>query len=38
MAAAEEHLAAAGCATVPLASGGMYFQDPFGLIFDIIER
>lgn len=38
MAAAKEHLPAAGCATVWLPSGGMYFKDPFGLVFDIIQR
>ncbi len=38
LAAAKEHLAAAGCETVLLDSGGMYFKDPFGLVFDIIQR
>ncbi len=38
LAAAREHLAKAGCETEQLASGGVYFKDPFGLVFDIIER
>jgi catechol 2,3-dioxygenase-like lactoylglutathione lyase family enzyme len=39
-AAARHHLEAAGCKTVSAGShsGAVYFQDPFGLIFDIIER
>jgi catechol 2,3-dioxygenase-like lactoylglutathione lyase family enzyme len=36
--AAKEHLANARCETVALESGGMYFKDPFGLVFDIIQR
>ena len=36
--AAKEHLANAGCETVELESGGMYFKDPFGLVFDIVQR
>jgi len=38
LAAAKKHLAAAGCDTVQLDSGGVYFADPFGLTFDIVER
>lgn len=38
LAAAKEHLADAECETVELESGGMYFKDPFGLVFDIIQR
>jgi catechol 2,3-dioxygenase-like lactoylglutathione lyase family enzyme len=38
LAAAKGHLAEAGCETVELESGGMYFKDPFGLVFDIIQR
>ncbi len=38
LAAAKDHLASAGCDTVQLASGGVYFKDPFGLVFDIIQR
>jgi catechol 2,3-dioxygenase-like lactoylglutathione lyase family enzyme len=39
-AAARRHLEAAGCKTVPAGahSGAVYFVDPFGLVFDIIER
>jgi catechol 2,3-dioxygenase-like lactoylglutathione lyase family enzyme len=39
-AAARRHLEASGCKTV--SAGGhsvaVYFQDPFGFVFDIIER
>ena len=38
LAADKEHLDAAGCETVHLANGGVYFKDPFGLVFDIIQR
>jgi catechol 2,3-dioxygenase-like lactoylglutathione lyase family enzyme len=39
-AAARRHLEASGCKTVSAGShsGAVYFQDPFGLVFDIIER
>jgi catechol 2,3-dioxygenase-like lactoylglutathione lyase family enzyme len=39
-AAARRHLEAAGCKTVSAGahSGLVYFQDPFGLVFDIVER
>ncbi len=39
-AAARAHLEAAGCKPVTAGSGSAttYFQDPFGLVFDIIER
>lgn len=39
-AAARAHLEAAGCRTVPVGidPNAVYFQDPFGLVFDIIER
>jgi catechol 2,3-dioxygenase-like lactoylglutathione lyase family enzyme len=39
-ATARRHLEAAGCRTLSAGahSGAVYFQDPFGLIFDIIER
>jgi extradiol dioxygenase family protein len=39
-AAARQHLEAAGCTTVSAGghAGAVYFQDPFGLVFDIIER
>jgi catechol 2,3-dioxygenase-like lactoylglutathione lyase family enzyme len=39
-AARRKHLEAAGCKIVPAGthSGAVYFQDPFGLVFDIIER
>jgi catechol 2,3-dioxygenase-like lactoylglutathione lyase family enzyme len=39
-AAARRHLEAAGCKVVSAGghSGAVYFQDPFGLVFDIIER
>ena len=38
--AARRHLEAAGCKLVSAGahSGAVYFQDPFGLVFDIIER
>ncbi len=31
-------LQVAGCEVETLASGGRYFRDPFGLVFDIVER
>ena len=39
-AAARRHLEAAGCKTVAAGtySEAVYFQDPFGFVFDIIER
>ena len=39
-ATARRHLENAGCATVPARDGESagYFQDPFGFVFDIIER
>ena len=39
-AAARRHLLAAGCQTVPVGmhAGGVYFRDPFGFVFDIVER
>lgn len=39
-AAARHHLEASGCKTVSAGahSGAVYFQDPFGLVFDVIER
>jgi catechol 2,3-dioxygenase-like lactoylglutathione lyase family enzyme len=39
-AAARRHLEAAGCKLVSagMHSGAVYFLDPFGLVFDIIER
>ena len=40
-AAAIERLRAAGCTFVPIgphAPGGVYVRDPFGVIFDVIER
>lgn len=40
-AAALEQLRAAGCTFVPIgphAPGGVYIRDPFGVIFDVIER
>jgi catechol 2,3-dioxygenase-like lactoylglutathione lyase family enzyme len=39
-AAARRHLEAAGCKTVSAGAHttAVYFQDPFGLVFDIIER
>ncbi len=36
--AAKAHLKTAGCTTIALPSGGVYFQDPFGFAFDLIER
>lgn len=38
--AARRHLEAAGCSTVSAGahSTDVYFRDPFGLVFDIIER
>jgi catechol 2,3-dioxygenase-like lactoylglutathione lyase family enzyme len=38
--AARAHLEATGCATVKVntESDLVYFRDPFGLVFDIIER
>ena len=39
--AARARLVAAGCRTVPIgphAPGGEYFVDPFGFLFDIVER
>jgi len=38
LASANKHLTEAGCETVELESGGVYFKDPFGLVFDIIQR
>jgi catechol 2,3-dioxygenase-like lactoylglutathione lyase family enzyme len=37
---ARRHLEAAGCSTVSAGahSTDVYFRDPFGLVFDIIER
>lgn len=35
---AKAHLKTAGCTTIALPSGGVYFQDPFGFAFDLIER
>lgn len=40
-AAALTQLQAAGCTLVPIgphAPGGVYVQDPFGVVFDLIER
>jgi catechol 2,3-dioxygenase-like lactoylglutathione lyase family enzyme len=39
-AAARRHLEAAGCKQVSASAhtAAVYFQDPFGLVFDIIER
>jgi hypothetical protein len=39
-ATARRHLEEAGCRLVPAGShsGAVYFQDPFGLVFDTIER
>ena len=39
-AAARRHLEAAGCRTVPMGDGdgAVYFCDPFGFVFDIVER
>jgi catechol 2,3-dioxygenase-like lactoylglutathione lyase family enzyme len=39
-ATARRHLEAAGCKTVPAGTHAdlVYFQDPFGFVFDIIER
>jgi catechol 2,3-dioxygenase-like lactoylglutathione lyase family enzyme len=39
-AAARRHLEEAGCKTVSAGAhaGAVYFQDPFGFVFDIIER
>jgi catechol 2,3-dioxygenase-like lactoylglutathione lyase family enzyme len=39
-AAARRHLEEAGCKTVSAGphSGMVYFQDPFGLVFDVIQR
>jgi predicted enzyme related to lactoylglutathione lyase len=39
-AAARRYLEAAGCQVVSAGAhpGAVYFQDPFGLVFDIIER
>jgi catechol 2,3-dioxygenase-like lactoylglutathione lyase family enzyme len=38
--AARRHLEAAGCSTVSAGahSTDVYFRDPFGLVFDIVER
>lgn len=38
MARAREHLDSIGCRTVSLPNGGVYFEDPFGFVFDIVER
>jgi catechol 2,3-dioxygenase-like lactoylglutathione lyase family enzyme len=37
---AQRHLTAAGCTPVQAGSHGttVYYQDPFGFVFDIIER
>ena len=39
-ASARRHLEAAGCKTVPAGehTDAVYFLDPFGFVFDIIER
>ena len=40
-AAALAHLEAAGCTFIPIgphAPGGVYVRDPFGVIFDVVER
>jgi catechol 2,3-dioxygenase-like lactoylglutathione lyase family enzyme len=39
-AAARRHLEAAGCTTVPAGAHSelVYLQDPFGFVFDIVER
>lgn len=38
--AARRRLEASGCTAVPIASGAgpSYFRDPFGFVFDVIER
>jgi catechol 2,3-dioxygenase-like lactoylglutathione lyase family enzyme len=38
--AARRHLEAAGCRTVAVAGhpGAIYFLDPFGFVFDVVER
>ena len=38
--AARKHLEAAGCVTASAGehSSAVYFQDPFGFVFDIVER
>jgi catechol-2,3-dioxygenase len=37
---ARRYLEAAGCRTVPVAGHAelVYFQDPFGFVFDVVER
>jgi catechol 2,3-dioxygenase-like lactoylglutathione lyase family enzyme len=36
---ARQYLEAAGCTVLPATQhGAVYFRDPFGLVFDIIER
>lgn len=36
--AAREYLEAAGCKPVAVSSGLYYMRDPFGLLFDLVER
>jgi len=36
--AARRYLEAAGCTLVAAGGEGVYFRDPFGFVFDVIER
>ena len=38
IAAARQRLTSAGCAIVEDRGGSLYFRDPFGAVFDIIEE
>lgn len=36
-AAAKAHLESSGCEIVEDRGGGLYFKDPFGMVYDVIE-
>jgi catechol 2,3-dioxygenase-like lactoylglutathione lyase family enzyme len=36
-AAAKAHLESSGCEIVEDRAGGLYFKDPFGMVYDVIE-
>ncbi|MCE5207323.1 MAG: VOC family protein [Chloroflexi bacterium] len=38
LAGASKYLENAGCTLIPLPGGGMVVRDPFGFLFDLIER
>ncbi len=38
LAGASQYLENAGCILIQLPGGGLYFRDPFGLLFELVER